>query len=182
MMIERYFQLLQHCLNSLHHGHYSRIKRIERTSQTDHFLQLHCNGPTGKVSRISAGFAASMGVPMVVGTLRMCGGDDPETRSSDSELSHLKALLRHRLALKLIASIRGSDLASIGTAGPPNALFGSQAIIQLASGLDLPGTVGFEQHRKRLRARKHLPRRAADALTARPRHQSRKMNFTTASA
>jgi hypothetical protein len=27
-------------------------------------VQLHCNGPTGKVSRISAGFAASMGVPV----------------------------------------------------------------------------------------------------------------------
>ena len=27
-------------------------------------VQLHCNGPTGKVSRISAGFAASMGIPV----------------------------------------------------------------------------------------------------------------------
>jgi hypothetical protein len=26
-------------------------------------VQLHCKGPTGKVSRISAGLAASMGVP-----------------------------------------------------------------------------------------------------------------------
>lgn len=27
-------------------------------------VQLHCKGPTGNVSRISAGFAASMGVPV----------------------------------------------------------------------------------------------------------------------
>jgi hypothetical protein len=47
-------------------------------------VQLHCNGPTGKVSRISAGFAASMGIP--VGLMAhfwhsaIDDGDDQEER------------------------------------------------------------------------------------------------------
>jgi hypothetical protein len=73
-MTHREHGLLVNSLRSLIYKAYTPESQVSHRSQNCLYLQLHCKGPTGKVSRMSAAVAVGIADPEASGIADENGG------------------------------------------------------------------------------------------------------------